>query len=281
MSVGACAGIALFAQRVADRVPGPRAVAAAIGVTVGAQLGVAPVLVPVFGPMPLATLPANLLAVPAAGPIMVWGMTAGVVAGVMPTFVAAALHVPTRVLISWVALVARVSARLPLGRVTLVHLAAAAGAVLMLTRVGQRRLVAAVVAGVILLSPTLTSVVRARPTLTGRELVPGLRAWRSDGATVLVVGEARPVAALAALREHRVGRADVVVATSASRTVAELLAAIRARVVTRAVLGPGGIPVTAGQVVTIGPLRITVVADAPRLEVAVCAQRGATVAPCS
>ena len=45
--------------------------------TVGAQLGVAPVSLAVFGPLPLASIPANLLAAPAAGPVMVYGLPGG------------------------------------------------------------------------------------------------------------------------------------------------------------------------------------------------------------
>ena len=123
LSVGACTGIALLARPLAARLPGPRPIAEAMAVTAAAQIGVAPVLVPVFGPLPLATLPANLLAVPAAGPIMVWGMTAGVVAGVMPPIVATVLHLPTRLLIAWVASVARVCAGLPLPALSLAHVA--------------------------------------------------------------------------------------------------------------------------------------------------------------
>jgi competence protein ComEC len=118
MSVGACFGIASLAQPIAARLPGPRLLATATGVTLAAQLGVAPILVPTFGAMPLAAVPANLLAVPAAGPIMVWGMTAGIAAGMLPAPVAAALHAPTRVLIAWVTLIADAGARAPLGHVT-------------------------------------------------------------------------------------------------------------------------------------------------------------------
>jgi competence protein ComEC len=118
LSVGACVGIATLAGPVASRLPGPRSVAAAIGVTVGAQVGVAPILVPVFGPLPVAALPANLLAVPLAGPIMVWGMTAGVLAGLV-TPLAPLLHVPTALLLGVVALVAHSCARLPLGHLNL------------------------------------------------------------------------------------------------------------------------------------------------------------------
>jgi competence protein ComEC len=119
MSVGACAGIAALARPLGDWLPGPRPLAHAMGVTLAAQVGVAPTLIPVFGAMPVAAVPANLLAVPAAGPIMVWGMTAGMAAGVMPGAVAAILHVPTRVLIGWVAAVAGTMAKAPLGHITM------------------------------------------------------------------------------------------------------------------------------------------------------------------
>ena len=47
--------------------PGRPAVREAMGVTLAAQLGVAPVLLATFGPVPVASLPANLLGVPVAG----------------------------------------------------------------------------------------------------------------------------------------------------------------------------------------------------------------------
>ena len=76
----------------------PRAPVAApsrSAVTLAAQLGVAPVLLAAFGPLPVASLPANLLAVPVAGLVMVWGLTAGLrrrrrSAGRSPTL----LHAP-------------------------------------------------------------------------------------------------------------------------------------------------------------------------------------------
>lgn len=48
LSVGAGAGIALFTARL----PGPRPVASALGVTLAARLGVLPILVPVLGGLP-------------------------------------------------------------------------------------------------------------------------------------------------------------------------------------------------------------------------------------
>jgi competence protein ComEC len=278
LSVGACTGIALLARPVADRLPGPRVVASAAGVTIAAQIGVAPVLVPVFGPLPLATLPANLLAMPAAGPVMVWGMTGGVAAGIFGP-VAGLLHLPTRFLIGWVALVARVGARLPLGRLGGAALIAAAVLVLV-ARFTPARRVAVVLALLVVLAPMAT-MARPPADLRGRSIADGVQAWRSGGAVVLVVGDAKPVATLAGLRTARIARADLVIVTSAPRSGASLLAAIRSRVRVRAVLGLRPGEVEPGDVLGVGRWRVAIDAVAPRLHVAVCAQGGATVAACS
>ena len=76
----ATAGIALAAPPIASRLPGPRSLASVIAVTLAAQLGVAPVLVPTFGSVPAVSLPANLLAGPLVVPVTVWGLVAGAAA---------------------------------------------------------------------------------------------------------------------------------------------------------------------------------------------------------
>lgn len=118
LSAGACAGIALFSERLQQWLPSP------LAVTLAAQIGVTPVLLPVFGGVPVASVPANLLAGPAAGPVMVWGLVAGVPAGLVGEPWATALHVPTRLLVAWIAGVARWSAALPVGELRAPHAAA-------------------------------------------------------------------------------------------------------------------------------------------------------------
>jgi competence protein ComEC len=113
LSVGATFGIALFAAPIAARLPGPRALAAAIGVTLAAQVGVAPIQIAVFGPPSVAAVPANLLAVPVAGPVMVWGLTGGLVAGLLPPAVRGVVQLPARGALRWLAVVARVGAAAP------------------------------------------------------------------------------------------------------------------------------------------------------------------------
>jgi competence protein ComEC len=117
LSVGATAGIALLAGPLGRRVPGPRWLVEPLVVTIAAQVGVAPIAIPAFGGLPVAALPANLLAVPAAAPLTAWGLTGGVLAGVAGPPFDRWLHLPTRVLARWLVLVAGWCAPLPLGQV--------------------------------------------------------------------------------------------------------------------------------------------------------------------
>jgi competence protein ComEC len=101
LSCGASLGITLLAGPVARRLRGPAWLRESLGTTVAAQVGVAPVLLTVFGTIPLVTLPANLLAVPLAGPLTTWGLTGGVAAGLVrprAPALSALLQLPTRVL---------------------------------------------------------------------------------------------------------------------------------------------------------------------------------------
>jgi competence protein ComEC len=68
LSATATVGVLVIAPMVADRLPQrlPRRLAEVIGITVGAQVAVVPLLLATFGTVPLAALPANVLAAPAA-----------------------------------------------------------------------------------------------------------------------------------------------------------------------------------------------------------------------
>jgi len=114
LSCAASAGIAALAPAIALRVPGPRPVAEALGVTLAAQAAVAPLLVQGFGGVPLIAPVANLVVAPAAGPLTVLGLVGGAVGGIVGGPLAAAATLPAYLGASWVLLVARVAARLPL-----------------------------------------------------------------------------------------------------------------------------------------------------------------------
>jgi competence protein ComEC len=124
LSVAGAGGIIVAAAPIERCLPGPRWLAAPLAVTGAAQLAVAPLLVQSFGTVSLVSLPANLLAVPAAGPVMMWGLTAGFVAGMVGGPAAAVLHVPSRLLLGWIEGVAMAAATRPLGLLRAGHVAA-------------------------------------------------------------------------------------------------------------------------------------------------------------
>ncbi len=281
LSVGACAGIALCSTRLAAWLPGPRPVAAAMGVTLAAQLGVLPFLLPVFGGLPVAALPANLVGAPAAGPVMMWGMSAGVVAGWAGDGVARVVHLPTDLMIRWVAGVAHWGAALPLGQLRLAHvmaLAAVAGAGLVARRSGRRRGVAAcaVVAGAVLLAPAYAV---ARPAgVEDRQVVAGAHLWRNRGASVLVIDDLRasPEALLSSLHRADLRRLDVLVVSRPGVAAAADVGPLVRRFPPRLLLGPPGnrlsSPVVvppAGSQVAAGGLTVRVDETSPRLVVSV------------
>ncbi len=120
LSVGATLGVSLAGPWWAARLPGPTWWRLAAGVTLGAQTGVALPSALVFHRLAVVSLPANLLAVPVAGVVMLWGIPAALAANVAPALVGRLAMVPSVVGTRWVALVARVAAAAePSGRVEL------------------------------------------------------------------------------------------------------------------------------------------------------------------
>ena len=121
LSCGASAGILLLAGPLGRRLPGPGFVREPLAVTAAAQIGVAPIALPAFGSLPLAALPANLVAAPAAAALSLWGLASGLAGGVIGPLAgspdrgpAAVLQVPTALLAGWIRGVAHLAARSPL-----------------------------------------------------------------------------------------------------------------------------------------------------------------------
>jgi competence protein ComEC len=258
LSVGACAGIALLGPPLQRRMPAP------LAITLAAQVGVAPVLLPVFGSIPSASIPANLLAVPVAGPVMVWGIAAGLAAGVLGPPVAGVLHLPTRVLLWWIAGVAHAAARAPLpvlgpraclllagGTATAVGAAAIAHRMDALLRLAPPLIATALVV------PPIVGV--ARPPATadaGTAIARGVRVWRADGAGVVVVSAAPPTPALlAGVRSHHVDHADLLVVTSTARTTEQTATLLQRRMPVRATLTP---TTARPGVARVGPFTVTI-----------------------
>jgi competence protein ComEC len=273
LSVLGAGGIVVGAGRLERRLPGPRWLAAPLAVTVSAQAAVSPLLVATFGSVPLASIPANLLAAPAAGPIMVWGLTGGLAAGVVGGPVARLLHLPTGVLLGWLDGVATAAARWPLGDLRGWHLVALALAAALATtgprrssgptaptrrhgsdgrggrsdaggrpsgdRWRARRAAAGVAVAAATLASATASAARAGPDLAGLPLGVGAEAWRAGGAVVVVVdGRARPASVLEGLRRARVHRLHVIVVRTASHGALDVAVLLRQRWRGSAVLVP-------------------------------------------
>ena len=277
LSVAGAAGIVVGAARLEPALPGPRWLAAPVSVTLAAQLAVAPLLVATFGSVPVASLPANLLALPAAGPVMVWGLTAGLVAGLGGEAVATVVHLPTRALVAWIDGVATAAANWPLGQLRAGHVAflgaAAAGVVaarawarrgpdgderLPARRprcIGVARGTAALTVGAVLAHAAAAG--RGPRLLDGESVGPGAQVWQGGGAAALTVdGRAREAAVLAGLRDRGVPRLDVLVLRTKARGAAEVAATVRRRWPGVAVLGPEGSARAARGVDGVGPVAV-------------------------
>ena len=109
LSVGATAGVTAIGPWLAPRlhVLGPLALPAAV--TIGAQIGVAAPSLLVFGRLSLVGTVANLVAVPVAGLVMLYGLPASLLAGAVPA-IAPVVMAPVGVGVRWIDAVATVGA---------------------------------------------------------------------------------------------------------------------------------------------------------------------------
>lgn len=270
LSVAACLGVLLLAPPIVARLPGPRWMREALGMTAGAQLAVAPVLVPTFGAMPLAALPANVAAAPIAGVLMVWGVTGGVVAGVLGDTAATVLHLPSRVGLAVLEQVASLGAGLPLGHVDLRHVVAVAAAVLVLTRPHLW----ARAAGVLLLTVVLVTPATGRVAPGSTTAGWAATVW-SDGPVAIVDLEpgASGVEVLDVLRRRRVHVVALVVVRAARPELGDVVDSIRARLPVQAVFAPQDAPVTdhvvprSGLVAIVAGFEVQVASSHPVLDV--------------
>ena len=106
LSIAATAGLLLMARPLADRLPGPAWFRLPLAVTLAAQVSTAPILVALAGGIPAVATPANLLAVPAAGLVMMLGVTVGLGAGVIRNPLAQLVQIPSEFLVRWIGWVA-------------------------------------------------------------------------------------------------------------------------------------------------------------------------------
>jgi competence protein ComEC len=235
LSVLATAGVLVLAPLLAKRLPGPRRVRLLVAASLGAQLGVAPLLVKLEGAVPLTILPANLVAVPAAGAASVIGVAAALVAQVWPTAggaVAASASLPLGVVL-WAGehfaegprigprdLLTPAAVRLAVAAVAAVAVLAAVAAI---ARGGRRTwglwpLTAAAVAAAVafgVLPAVRTAGAVPALTLTVLDVGQGdaLLVEAPPAARMLIDGGPEPASALRSLRARGIRRLDAVALT--------------------------------------------------------------------
>jgi competence protein ComEC len=292
LSVAASLGILIGSRRVAAALRGPAALREALGVTIAAQLAVAPISVVTVGGVPLASIPANLLALPAAGPVMVWGLTGGVVAGAFGGSSATLLQLPTRGLLWWITTVAAHAGRASLGTLRIEHvvvLSAGLAAAWMLSsnrgylaRLATRhhaaltvfRRASVAVVAVALLAPLLAA---QHPPAAAGLIARGVWLWRSDAVVVELDGTASSVDALRELRDRDVGAVDLLVVRTASSPAAIVARDLRTRYDPLVIWAPvrhqirGATAPRLGERVAVGGLVIDVLEVEDRLRVRVAA----------
>lgn len=113
LSVGGTAGLIAISPILSHLAPrGDGWVGQWVTPMLGAQIGVLPVSYAVFGAPNALSIPCNLLAVPVAGLVMLIGLPAALVAGILPLPVAEVVMWPLEVGVRWVDTVAALGARL-------------------------------------------------------------------------------------------------------------------------------------------------------------------------
>jgi len=110
LSVGATFGVISIGPLVTSILPSPKVISVPIGVTLGAQVGVLIPALAVFQRAPLVALPANLLAVPVAGIVMMVGLPVAIIASLFPPLAQIMLP-PIELGVWWVDIVARIAQR--------------------------------------------------------------------------------------------------------------------------------------------------------------------------
>lgn len=291
LSVAATAGIVLWSAAISSRLPGPAPVRDAAGTTLAAQVAVAPLLATIGGGTTLASIPANLLVAPIAGPLMGWGLLVGPVAGLAQEAghgaVASGLHTPTAAGLRWIDLVADHAARPDLPEVPVVLLIATALAMVLLDRLRSPAVRRVVLAAALV--PLLVTGLQPVPAPDGPcAPVDALPVWctvddAGERVQIVVVGGRVTEPEILRVRRSVPLRRVVVVLTSTAGAAASALDALATRAEVVEVHAPTGAERLANldwKVVStvteerIGSLLLRIEPDGERLQLAVRAAPG-------
>lgn len=253
LSVSATAGIIAFTPKLAERLSWlPRPIALAFATTLGAQLGVGPLLLATFHWLPLVSVLANVIAFPIVEPAMLIGLAAAAVVHVAPWLAHALAWVDGFALGSLQG-IADALATLPIPALTsgggLLPLMLGGGVVLLsgLWINGHLRIPRSLVIGGCLVLPVFvwSGAVGVGPPsgLTVRMMNVGqgdaVLVTSPGGATILVDGGPDEDAVAVHLAQLGIRRLDMVVATHQHADHVEGLPQVLARFPVGVVLEPG------------------------------------------
>ncbi len=266
LSVAASLGILVIGPVLDDRLPGSETRFSSwwrtpLTVTLGAQIGVTPLLASVFGPVALVSVPANLLAGWAAGFVMTWGLTGGLVAAVVGPTVGRFVQLPAQWAMAWIDGVARVAMIVPSPMIGGAASVFAVGIAVLGWVAAPRSRGATAVAGLAAAALLLTTV--PMPPRGPVELAGGARHWPAT-ASVLVIPASADERLIDSVVERRLASVDVVVVESGGRTMSDLVVALRDVMRVGVVLAPPQHRVVGGRRL-LAPM--TLVVEGARLEV--------------
>lgn len=274
LSVAATAGIVWWSKPLGERLVGPAWLRVPLATTAAAQLAVSPLLLGLFGPLPLASLPANLFAGPVSGAVMVWGCTAGLLAGVLGGVFAEVLHWPSQIMLWWIGGVASRAALGPQATLGVVSVSLlGASALLAWSELRALKLFAAVTACLV----ALVALVSA-PNLSPGEhdLAGGSKAVVSNsGELVLLLDDPPTRGIVESLRRAGGTKPSLVVALDGDRADALAVLALKERFGEFPVAAPpmhrvpGGRSVAVNQTVRLDDLLVRFDRVRPRLKLSV------------
>lgn len=228
LSVLASAGLLFLARPLEERIRGPRLVAGVLAATIAAQLCVSPLIIATFDGVPVGSLWANVLAVPISGPLMMWGMTAGIVAGVFGGAVATIIHLPTQLGIDWLQFVAQMASRFWLGELRMWHMLVLGGCVTAVLLARRKSKVVLLPVGIAVLVLALPSLSFTAPSVVS--IGKDSTLWQNEGKSVLVVGEETSQRQLLeGLRRAGVKRLTLMIATGSDSKARQQQEALRSR----------------------------------------------------
>ena len=251
LSVAASLGILMLGPAINRRVPGPAVLSEPLSVTLAAQLGVSPLLLWIFGPVSIVSVPANALAGWAAGGVMTWGLTIGVLAGLAPDWLASILQIPAVAMVWWIDAVARWASRAPAPA-----LAGTEAIVLLVSLVWLwwirdwagttvRVLRAIILAAGLALSIGVIPV----PPQSGTELLGGGTWWieTASGRSILVIASDADNRLIDDLVAHRIRSVDLVILEGGHRRLGQIVADVERVAVLGEVLAPADHRVIGGR----------------------------------